>query len=69
MGFVSPPRRPARLRAAEQEATLVLTSRPRATTVNVWHPSGSVVAPGRLLRSRSGGSGKPMPAAGETAHV
>src|SRR5215470_2739137 len=34
-----------------------------------WHPSGSVVAPGMPLRERSGGPGKPMPAAGETAHV
>ena len=53
----------------EQGATLVLTSGLHATTVNMWHPSGSVVAPGKLLLSRSGGSGKPMPAAGETAHV
>src|SRR5260370_26161850 len=34
-----------------------------------WHPPGSVVAPRRLPRQREGCRGKPMPAAGETAHV
>ena len=50
-------------------AALLLTCGLARTTVIVWHPSGSVVAPGTPLRTRGRGSGKPMPAAGETAHV
>ena len=38
------------LRTDKREATLVLTLGPHPATVMVWHPSGSVVAPGMPLR-------------------
>jgi predicted amidophosphoribosyltransferase len=45
----------------------------RGASVLPWRPSGSVVAPGRPagqgMPCRDDRSGKPMPAAGETAHV
>src|SRR5262249_57803904 len=48
---------------------LLTSGRGRATFVS-WHPPGSVVAPGRSARSpRVARVGKPMPAAGKTAHV
>src|SRR5215831_17667760 len=48
---------------------LLTSGRGQATFVS-WHPPGSVVAPGRATRSpRVVCAGKPMPAAGETAHV
>src|SRR6201996_2131688 len=44
----------------------------KRASVHPWHSPGSVVAPGRLSAPRwrpQGLFGKPMPAAGETAHV
>src|SRR5215831_1122751 len=51
-------------------ALRLLTSGQGQATFVSWHPPGSVVAPGRVTRSpRVARAGKPMPAAGETAHV
>ncbi len=47
-----------------------LTSAAGGVTVQVWHPSGSVVAPEtKLAGTPTSRSGKPRPGAGETAHV
>ncbi len=47
----------------------LLTTCPGQASVVIWHPSGSVVAPCGVPRQRGARPGKPMPAAGETAHV
>jgi hypothetical protein len=50
----------------------LLTFGLRRASVHAWHSPGSVVAPGRLSElpvQREGLFSKPMPAAGETAHV
>src|SRR5271170_4584768 len=46
----------------------LLTFAPKRASVLTWHSPGSVVAPG-VAPVTGLTSGKPMPAAGETAHV
>ena len=64
---------PARLSGAGTRSGEVDSSAsPRPTgaaNVPLWHPPGSVVASGTLRACAVSGPGKPMPAAGETAHV
>jgi hypothetical protein len=42
---------------------------PDAVSVSLWHPPGSVVASRSTVAATEIGLGKPMPAAGEAAHV